>query len=283
MWDKSGTINLSRGGIPPGVRWLLIVTVVAFVLQKLIGFRTDDIIEENLGLSYNGLFLHGHLWQLVTYMFLHGDFLHIFMNMLLLFIFGRELEPVLKTERFLWLYVGCGVLAGLGWIIISGSREGDAMCIGASGAAFGVAAAFAALNPRRELTLIIFPIPIPVTMRALTMILIFGSVSMLGLLLFQEGRIAHAAHLAGGVAGYVYGHRARRPERKNVNRRTSPRTNAAWPEDEELNFLEEGQDPETMDRREIDRILEKIQDKGMQSLTRRERKYLEDASRLDDT
>ena len=260
----------------------MILTLLAFVLQKLIGFRTDDIIEQNIGLSYNGLFLHGRLWQLVTYMFLHGDFFHILMNMFLLFIFGRELEPVLRTERFLWLYIGCGVLAGMGWIIISGSRAGDVPCIGASGAAFGVAAAFAALNPRRELTLIIFPIPVPVTMRALTMVLIFGVVS-LGLLLFQEERsIAHAAHLAGGVAGYVYGRRARRPVRKSAKWKASPREPEAWPEDEKLIFLEEGQEPETFDPREIDRILEKIQDKGMQSLTRHERKYLEDASRLDE-
>ena len=45
MWDESGTINLSRGRVPPGVKWLMVVTVIAFVLQKLIGFRTDDVIE----------------------------------------------------------------------------------------------------------------------------------------------------------------------------------------------------------------------------------------------
>ena len=282
MLDKSGTINISRGGVPQGVRWLLIVTIIAFVLQKLIGFNTNDAITRHLSLSYKGIFEQRHLWQLVTYTFLHDDFLHIFMNMLLLFIFGRELELVLGTERFLWLYIGCGVLAGMGWIIISGIGD-PTPCIGASGAAFGVAAAFAALNPHRELTLIIFPIPVPVTMKALTMVLIFGAVAMIGLLL-DEGNIAHAAHLAGGLAGYVYGHRASHPTGRAARRKTPPpRTQAAWPEDEELSFLEEGKEPEAPDRREIDCILEKIQDQGMESLTRRERKYLDDASRVDDT
>jgi len=62
------------------------------------------------------------------------------------------LEDYLGTDRFLYLYMACGIVAGLGWLMISGA--GPAVCIGASGAVFGIAAAYAALNPNRVLTLL---------------------------------------------------------------------------------------------------------------------------------
>src|SRR5262245_18178306 len=78
----------------PGVRGIIIATVIAFVLQSLADFRSGGVISEWLALSWTGVLAQGRVWQLVTYMFLHDkhNFLHILFNMVVLFSFGRELE-----------------------------------------------------------------------------------------------------------------------------------------------------------------------------------------------
>ncbi|MBI2438256.1 MAG: rhomboid family intramembrane serine protease [Lentisphaerae bacterium] len=187
-------------GLTPAVRFLLVGTVVAFFAQALADRLTGGVFTAALSLSLAGV-LKLELWQPVTYLFLHGGLWHLILNMLGLFFFGPDTERTIGTRRFLTLYFACGILAGLGWIFISGMSGG--YCLGASGAIFGVLGAFAALFPQRPVTLLVFFV-VPVTLRARTLALALGLISLLALI-SQPGQIAYAAHLVGGVVGYLYG------------------------------------------------------------------------------
>ncbi|MDA0578374.1 MAG: rhomboid family intramembrane serine protease [Verrucomicrobia bacterium] len=253
-----------------GVRTIVIVTVVMFVVQHLAGFRTNDAVTDLLALSAYGVLTEGRVWQLLTYQLLHANVWHILLNMVMLFSFGRELERRLGTRRFVQLYAWSGVLGGIGWLVLS--EAGGARCIGASGAVLGVAAAFAALETGRRLSFVIFPIPWPITMTARNWVLAYGGVTVLLLIwsqssvaegLHMQGNIAHAAHLLGGVTGYLYGRHAQKTDLGGAGRGGT----VGFPE-------EPAHDPV-----EVDRILEKIRAEGMQSLTERERDVLEQASR----
>ena len=187
-------------GLTPAVRFLLIGTTAAYLVQAIADRLTGGAFTELFSLSLEG-FLRLDLWQPVTYLFLHGGFWHLILNMLGLFFFGPETERTIGTRRFLALYFACGILAGLGWILISGTPASH--CLGASGAIFGVLGAFAGLFPQRPVTLLVLFV-IPVTMRARTLAIALGLFSLLAII-SQPGQIAYAAHLVGGLAGYLYG------------------------------------------------------------------------------
>ena len=252
---------------------LAISTIVVFFVQWVMDLDTEGAFSLTFGLSRTGIRM-GRIWQLATYVFLHGGLFHLLINMLVLYMFGREMEQVLGQWRLVWLYAGCGVVGGLGWLLLSGSAP--ALCIGASGAVFGITGAFAALFPDRRITLLVLFV-LPVTMTARTMAIVFG-LATVAFLVIGEGNIAHAAHLAGGVAGYAYGLRLLRQGfteqsgpfgwRRSAGTPTSSRTIEAWFREEDM-----------PDRDEIDRILEKVSSEGLASLSGREKKMLDRASR----
>jgi len=188
------------------VQSIFAVTVVVFLVQMVADRFTNNGFTRVFGLGRDA-FLHGYIWQFLTYQLLHGGFLHIIMNMLMLGIFGRELEENLGSVRLSLLYFGAGVLGGLCWLLVSGLRDG-VPCVGASGAVFGIIGAFAGMHPHGEMSLWFFIIP-PIRMTARTMALVFG-LATLAMMLASDQNVAHAAHLAGGVAGYIYGTRCRR-------------------------------------------------------------------------
>ncbi len=276
-------------GFPPVgrvVRGLLIANFCVFGLQLVSdalagGSYSDTSFSAIFSLSRWGL-RHGRFWQPLSYMFLHGGVWHLLLNMLALYVFGRDMEGKLGSRRFLLLYLACGVLAGIGWLLISGDGGHHAVvggrgpsCVGASGAVFGIMGAMAAVFPHRKITLLLmFVFPVTMTMRML--VIIFGSIALVSLF-SKDGNIAHAAHLAGGLVGYVYGHQVAR------GRGTDPRD---WFRGRRqrrghghLTMLDFSDDEEGPTPEEVDAVLEKLQREGMGSLTRRERRILERASR----
>lgn len=287
MWQRTG---FAGGGLfPPSMglmtKRLLLITVGVFIVGFILSPGANGVFtpfEQVCGLSRRGL-ASGMIWQLVTYTFMHGSFMHLFGNMLALYFFGSEIEQRLGGRRFLALYLGCGALGGLGWLLLS---AGDyAVCIGASGAVLGVLGTFAALYPHRPITLLVFYV-LPVTLSARTLVLIIAGASLL-LMHSNAGGIAHSAHLAGGLAGYLYGLRI---GGGHVGRRGRAR----WRPDQVYadlkarlrrgNFRVMMDDPVDVDDapvnwEEVDRILIKIRALGMGSLTGRERDLLERASR----
>ncbi len=138
-------------------------------------------------------------WQLLTYMFIHANFSHIFFNMLALFLFGTRLEQRLGSYEFLLYYLICGVGAGVVTLLVNAST-GLAMVpvVGASGAIYGLLLAFAVLFP--EAVIFVFFIP----MRARMAVLVFAGISLVSSIYSSGSGVAHLTHLAGLVFGFLY-------------------------------------------------------------------------------
>ena len=261
-WTEQPTMMPTRG-IPRGVRGLLIVTVAIFVLQIVADGITGGAFTRLFALSWPGL-RKFFLWQLVTYLFMHGGVGHLLLNMLSLFFIGPDTERALGTRRFLMLYFLSGIIGGVGWLLMSFTPW--AVCVGASGAVFGILGAFAALFPNRPVTLLVFYV-LPVTMKAWVLASVLVGIQLLFLAGSGEGGIAYAAHIAGGIAGYLFTMiitgrlDASRFRLWRFSRRTPGKPADSWRE------------------AEVDRILDKISTKGIGSLTSKERAFLEQVSR----
>ena len=140
------------------------------------------------------------IWQVVTYMFLHGGGWHIFINMLVLFIFGSRLEQRLGSSEFLLYYFVSGVGAGIATLAVNW-YTGMAVIpvVGASGAIFAVMLAFATFFPDTTI-LVNFFIPLP----ARIAVLLFTGIEIFSLVFRTRSGVAHLTHLAGFLFGYLY-------------------------------------------------------------------------------
>ena len=193
--------------IPPITRYLIIANVAVFFICLLFPSVHYFLIKEGAlypvfyneygSLHFN---LHFKLWQLVSYMFLHADFSHIFFNMFSLWMFGRIIEQTLGTKRFLAYYFISGIGAGLCQIImqIFTANSPFAATIGASGACYGILLAFGLLYPNQKIYLLIPPIPIKAKW------LVIGYAILEAYLAFNtNSNIAHLAHLGGMLFGLL--------------------------------------------------------------------------------
>ncbi len=217
-------------------------------------------------------------WQFVTYGFAHAPpprYWHLIGNMLVLFFLGRDVEATYGRKEFLRLYLALLVVAALAWVIVEKLTEGPDFVpvVGASGAVTGIVVLFALLFPRRTL-LLFFVIPMPAWVVGLLVVLsdIYGAV------VNPEGsQIAYTAHLAGAAFAFLY-YRFQ----WNFTRWTSGWLSLSWltrRPNLRIHNPQHGRGREEEIREEVDRILEKIHREGEASLTRRERRTLENASR----
>jgi membrane associated rhomboid family serine protease len=181
--------------LPPAVKRLLIANVAVFLLQFLATARGVDLAEL-FALSVEGV-LRGMLWQPFTYMWLHGDALHLLFNMFGLWMFGAPLEQVWGSKRFLRFYLYCG--SGAGLIILfwnSIALEPYVPTLGASGAVYGVLMGFSLTWPDRTILLIFPPIPIKAIW--------FIPVLFLMQITMSAGQpISHAGHLGGVIVALL--------------------------------------------------------------------------------
>jgi membrane associated rhomboid family serine protease len=193
--------SFGPGPITPAVKALLVANVVFFVVQFLY-----PGIADWLGLSPELVLRRYWLWQPVTYMFLHGDLFHILFNMLALWMLGVELERTWGTREFLRYYFVSGVGAALTTLLVALLPFGFAgpvwlsLTVGASGAIYGLLLAYAYYYPTRPM--LFFPIPIPIP--AKYFVIILGAIAFLSSLGGRATGVAHATHLGGLVAGYLY-------------------------------------------------------------------------------
>lgn len=196
--------SLGPGPMTPAVKILLIVNVAVFVLRfvapslvGLLGLRPASVI--------GGL----QIWQLVTYMFVHGGPGHILFNMLTLWMVGIELERTWGTQYFTRYYLVCGIGAGLSQVLLGllpipfADTIYFSPTIGASGAIYGLLLAYALYYPHRPMLMfMLFPVP------AKYFVMILGGLALL--FSFEGGSgVAHTAHLGGLLAGYLYLKRGR--------------------------------------------------------------------------
>ncbi len=191
---------------PPVIKYLLISNIAIFIFQHFIfaGFKVGGVPISVFFLKYFALNPIGsevfpfYPWQLFTYLFMHGGFWHLFLNMLALWMFGMELENIWGSKKFLMYYLMCGVGAGLATILLTPLFSGlNLPTVGASGSVYGILVAFGMLFPNREIYLY-FLLPI----KAKYFVIIYMAIE-----LFSVGSntgVAHLAHLGGALVGFVY-------------------------------------------------------------------------------
>jgi len=187
------------GPVTPAIKALIIANVVAFIATSI-----WPALEIPFRLMPQAVFTTGAVWQLVTYMFLHGGPMHLIFNMLMLWMFGVEIERMWGTTYFTKYYFVCGIGAGLTQVLLGLLPFSFAVSfwlqatIGASGAIFGVLLAYALYFPTRP---ILFAFIFPV--QAKYMVIILGGISLWSAV-FAGGGVAHTAHLGGLATGYLY-------------------------------------------------------------------------------
>ena len=195
-YPSTTSVSFGPGGITPAVKLLIITNVVMFVLNLIVPLMTL-----RLGLQPQAVFQEFALWQLVTYMFLHGGIGHILINMLSLWMFGTELERTWGTRFFTKYYFVTGIGAGLTSLILSLFVDSIyyTVTIGASGAIYGLLLGYGMYFPNRPIYLyFVFPIP------AKYFVMIVGAIAFLSASGGTGGGVAHTAHLGGLVVGYLY-------------------------------------------------------------------------------
>jgi len=191
----------SSGNFPNGVKWLLISNVGIFLATFLLA-RDESVIRglfDWLALSPDHVLRGFRIWQLATYLFLHGGVWHLLFNMLTLWMFGVTLERAWGTRKFLKYYFLCGIGAGLCDVTVN-ALLGNwySSTIGASGAIYGVLLAFGVLYPESTiLFLFLFPI------QAKYFVMIIGAMALLGSLNVNSG-VSNVAHLGGMIFGLLY-------------------------------------------------------------------------------
>jgi membrane associated rhomboid family serine protease len=200
-----------RSFITPAVKLLVLICAGVFLFQtlfevffgKLAAYRW---ITMWFGLVPSGVIPGFRIWQPVTYLFLHGGLWHLLINMLMLWMFGRELELVWGKRKFLNYFFLCGVGAGLITVLVKlvplfwGHQPSDVPTIGASGAIFGILIANAILFPDRQIWL--FPLPIMIPMRPF--VAVMAAIEFFGTLGSSGDGVSHFCHLGGMLIGWLY-------------------------------------------------------------------------------
>ena len=254
---QGGGMRIGPGRLSPFIKTMLLANIGLWILQNLIPGLTAA-----LGLTPARFFAEfpNLIYQPLTYMFLHGGLWHLFFNMFALWMFGTEIEFTWGTRRFAWFYLIAGLIGGLLNLIISPGQLGPT--IGASGAVYGVFAAYWIMYPNRYVYLY-FLVPVKVKW--------FVPGFMLLGLLFSGGNVAHAAHLGGFIWGVLYlksdwrlGWFSRKIRNLRYKRQEA-KLNKQVRETEEI-------------MKRVDAILDKINEVGIENLTKAERKFLEEAS-----
>ncbi len=195
---RPGTTGISPGSLPPVVFALLILNGLVFALQQAPGFARPLILLFGLwpATAENSPFA---IWQVVTYSFLHGGLPHLFFNMFALWMFGRNIEWLMGSRRFLVYYLACVVGAAVVQLIVASTQTSIYPTIGASGGVFGILLAFGMAFPNRMIVLLIPPIP----MKAKYFVILYGLLELyFGMTGIAPG-VAHFAHLGGMLFGYL--------------------------------------------------------------------------------
>jgi len=189
-------------GLTPMVKNLIVIMVSVFLLQKIL-----EISPSNINYYFTYYFAlvpilvwqKYFLWQLATYIFLHGGVFHLLFNLLALWMFGGELESYFGSKKFLRYFLFCGIGAGICTVLFTPNMYQPIPVIGASGAIYGILLAFGWLFPNRPIYIyFLFPIP------ARYFVIIFGLIEFFSSMEGPGGGVAHLTHLGGLLFGLFY-------------------------------------------------------------------------------
>ena len=240
----------------PWVLRILIATVLMFFVQQ-----TASVVTSLLYLVPSEVLTRP--WTLVTYMFLHGGLGHIFWNMLGLYFFGPRVESRMGSQRFITLYLVSGIVGALLSVVLAPRNP----ILGASGAVLGVLMAFARFWPRERIY--IWGV-IPIEARWL--VIIYAAIDILGFNGFGRFGVANVAHLGGFAGALLYLlFLERRQGARRFKQAATPKVSESalgnWKNVDRGSI-------HSVNREEVDRILDKISASGLASLTPQERQFL---------
>jgi membrane associated rhomboid family serine protease len=262
--------------LTPTVKALLAANISVFVLQFLMGQSEIGLwFDSTFGLVPRKVFGQLHIWQFASYMFLHVNFFHILFNMFVLWMFGSELETLWGRKAFLQYYLVTGIGAGLTYVLIMPLLDANSsyhILMGASGAIYGLLAAYAMIYPNRKIMLY-FLIPVPMRWFALGLVVI----EMMSML--RASNVGHLAHLGGLLVGYLYLRGGRRYFDNFLKARRKKKASSRFHvvDDKKTSRPSNGSGKGGQTR--VDQILEKISTEGLDSLTQEEQDILRRASR----
>jgi membrane associated rhomboid family serine protease len=257
----------------------LIIANAVVLLLRMTLFTSPEIVQ---ALQFSPRTAFTQPWTFLSYMFVHAGLLHLLANMLMLYVFGTAVESRMGSRNFILYYLFCGAGAAVFSLLLAGLMP-VAPFIGASGAVLGVAVAFAYFWPEAEL--IVFPIPFPIKARTLVIGLVV--LDVVASRLWPNDGVAHLAHIGGALFGYLFfrvqSFSRRRPSEpaRTVERVVMVQSGAAEPE------RRTPVTPMRPRRRidsdpvaaEVDRVLDKISEKGISSLTPAERRFLDEVAK----
>lgn len=274
--------------------WLLAINFIVFVVD---GILTTSARGHGLSFSHWGTFsldaavYRFQVWRFFTYQFLHSGFWHLFWNMLGLFFFGPLIERWWGSRRFLAFYLLCGVSGALFYLVLYPVLPWVApgtQLVGASGSLFGILAAAAVIAPDMRVMLL-FP-PIPIAMRTLAMI--FLGLAAFTVVVGGANAGGEAAHLGGALMGFVL---TKWPSSLNfVGEGAMGRTGMGrigamggvagtsrkpgWREKRQRRRKEREAQRDAAEQAKVDRILAKVHEHGMHSLSEKEKRLLKRAT-----
>jgi membrane associated rhomboid family serine protease len=273
-------VNIRIGGpLTPVVKKLLIINSVIFLAQLIIGHYYPNLVESLFGLHHIGFIQELKLWQVVTYMFLHGGWFHILFNLLSLWMFAGEIEQLWGSKLFLRYYLVTGIGAGFFIIVMNYfiflHYQMNPVTIGASGAIYGILLAYGLTWPDRKV-LLYFIIPVKIKY----LVLIFGCIEFFGMLSSAAGtggNISHIGHLGGLITGfiYIYTRMRGRPAFKSTGNESIDNIFTRALKKVRLKKKKKEIEKRIQSKKIIDELLEKIARQGMSSLSTQERNRLE--------
>jgi rhomboid family protein len=264
--------------ITPWVGRIIIANAVVLLLLMTL-FTSPDLFQ---ALQFSPRTALTRPWTFVTYMFVHAGLLHLAANMLMLFVFGTAVESRMGSRNFLLYYLFCGVGAAVFSLLLATVLPVGGF-VGASGAVLGVAVAFAMFWPDAEL--IVFPIPVPIKARTLVIGLVV--LDVIGSRLWPNDGVAHLAHVGGALFGYLFfraqllSRRSTAPTARTVERVVMVQSGSAEPERRTPITPMRSRPRVDADpvAAEVDRVLDKISEKGISSLTPAERRFLDEVAK----
>ncbi len=255
-----GDFRIGPGALSRIIKYLIIANVAIFIIQVTASISFTRYLGLTPALFFGDF--PNYLFQPFTYMFLHGGFFHLIFNMFALWMFGTEIEYSWGSSKFLKYYIYCGLGGAFLSLVLNSNLA--VPIVGASGAIYGILVAYWLMFPDRYL-LIFFIFPMKVR----------WAIPLFGLLNFIAAgpNVAHLAHLGGALVGVVYMKSDWRLKRlmnpfKSLRRRQKSAK------------LEKNKQKAEEIMNRVDRILDKINEVGIENISAEDRKFLEEASQI---
>jgi len=249
--------------LPNGIKFIIIVNIVVFILMELSG--RENILSQIFGLVPKSVSQEYKIWQTCTYLFMHGGILHIFFNMFVLWIFGRDLEVSWGKNEFLIFYFICGIGSGL--LTVVSNPYSIVPIVGASGALFGILVGYGFTFANKIVYFLgYFPLKVKYLIISLCVIDFCSFLSTTG------SGISHITHFFGVIIGTVY---IFINFKENIIR--------LWYIKMKLKSMQGKQKSKNNEvthiKMQVDKLLDKLNDQGWESLTSKEEEFLNRASK----